>query len=100
MIFLFEDGQTSAFWMGGMLFPLDFIWISRNCKVVDITPSVPTLAAGITGSQVPVYVSKAPASFVFEINAGEAQERGISVGDTVGFFGITTALASNCQIGS
>ena len=40
MLFVFPSGRTSAFWMAGMRFPLDFVWISENCTVSEITKIV------------------------------------------------------------
>ena len=37
MLFVFETGRASAFWMKDMLFSLDFVWIGEDCTVVDTT---------------------------------------------------------------
>ena len=37
MLFIFDSGRTSQFWMYRMQFPLDFVWIGENCTVVDVT---------------------------------------------------------------
>ena len=95
MLFIFEGGVTSAFWMGGMLFALDFIWISKECAVVDITPDVPAPAAGASASQLP---ARERAAYTFEINAGEAELYEIAIGDPVRFSGIPSVAASKCQI--
>ena len=36
MLFIFDDGRASAFWMKGMRFPLDFVWIGSGCTVVAV----------------------------------------------------------------
>ena len=87
MLFVFESGRASSFWMRGMRFALDFVWISSNCEVVGVTVDVPPPASA--NSNLPTYGSPAPAAYVFEINAGELAAHGIAVGDTVRFSGIS-----------
>ena len=89
MIFVFESGRTSSFWMKGMRFPLDFVWIGEECTVVDthtnIQPSTPDTDDG----QLPLYRSDSPAMYTLEINAGKVAEVGIEVGDSVTFSGFS-----------
>ena len=33
MLFVPDDGEIGAFWMRGMRFPLDFIWVGEACRV-------------------------------------------------------------------
>ena len=87
MLFVFESGRASAFWMKGMRFALDFVWISSACEVVGVTEDVPPPASA--GSNLPTYSSPAPAAYVFEINAGEVAAHDIAVGDPVRFSGIS-----------
>ena len=87
MLFVFESGKASSFWMKGMRFALDFVWISSNCEVVGVTEGVPPAASNSANSTLPTYSS--PAAYVFEINAGELAAHGIAVGDTVRFSGIS-----------
>ena len=89
MLFVFESGKASSFWMKGMRFALDFVWISSGCEVVGVTIDVPPPASNSANSTLPTYSSPAPAAYVFEINAGELAAHGIAVGDTVRFSGIS-----------
>ena len=98
MLFIFEAGVASAFWMRGMRFPLDFIWISSDCAVVDIMPNVPAPTPDTAASQLPVYATEAAATYTFEINAGESEMHGISIGDPVRFSGLPTDAAGACQM--
>jgi hypothetical protein len=41
MLFIFESEGLYSFWMKGMRFPLDMVWINAECAVVDITKEVP-----------------------------------------------------------
>ncbi len=97
MLFIFEDRQASSFWMRKMRFSLDFVWISEDCRVVDITSEVPFPEAGTETSSLPSYRSAVPAAYNLEINAGEADLFGISVGDTVRFTGIPDHVGDTCE---
>ena len=88
MLFVFESGEASSFWMKEMRFPLDFIWIGRDCRVVDTTVDVPPPAPGSPGSPLPTYESDAPAVYTLEVNAGEVRELGVRIGDSVRFSGL------------
>ena len=89
MLFVFESGKASSFWMKGMRFALDFVWISSGCEVVGVTVDVPPPASNSANSTLPTYSSPSPAAYVFEINAGEVAAHGIAAGDTVRFSGIS-----------
>ena len=97
MLFIFEDRKASSFWMRKMRFPLDFVWISEDCRVVDITADVPFPNPETPTSSLPSYRSSAPAAYNFEINAGEAAELGIRVGDAVRFTGIPDHVGDTCE---
>ena len=89
MLFVFESGKASSFWMKGMRFALDFVWISGGCEVVGVTIDVPPPDRNSANSTLPTYSSPSPAAYVFEINTGEVASHGIAVGDTVRFSGIS-----------
>ena len=89
MIFVFESGQASSFWMRGMRIPLDFVWIGEECTVVDIHSNVQPPAPGTNDGELPLYRSDNPAVYTLEINAGNVAEFGIEVGDAVKFSGFS-----------
>lgn len=89
MLFVFDSGAASSFWMREMRFALDFIWIGDGCEVVDIHAAVPAPAAGTALGDLPIYSSRTPARYNLEINAGEAAARGIEIGDAVKFSGFS-----------
>lgn len=78
MLFVFSTPRTQSFWMKGMLFPLDFIWIN-NGRVVGVTENA--LPINETGYR--VYRSEHPVNWVLEVNAGMIKKFGIKVGDAV-----------------
>lgn len=79
MLFIFPNAAPHTFWMQGMKFPLDFLWI-RNGRVVDITDHVP-----VPDLFPETITPLAPATHVLEVNAGFADAAGIHVGDPVSF---------------
>ena len=97
MLFIFEDREASSFWMRKMRFPLDFVWISEDCHVVEITSNVPFSKPDTPTSSLPSYRPSTAAAYNFEINAGEASEFGIRVDDAVRFTGIPDHVGDTCE---
>jgi uncharacterized protein len=78
MWFRFDQPGQYGFWMKGMKFPLDFIWIADN-KVVEITESVL-----VDVSESPkVYQPQQPIDAMLEVNAGWVNRNGVKIGDRV-----------------
>ena len=84
MLFIFESEGQHSFWMRGMLFPLDFIWISSDRTVVDIIVDVP-VEPGVPDGELPLYRSDQAVLYVLEVNAGVVREAGVQIGDAVTF---------------
>ena len=78
MLFIFPNKAVRSFWMAGMKFPLDIIWISGN-KIIGISENLPPA----TAMNAPIYSSPEPVDKVLEINAGLAEKLGIKVGDII-----------------
>jgi uncharacterized membrane protein (UPF0127 family) len=82
MLFVFDDAKRWDFWMEGMRFGLDFIWIDSN-KIVDISEKVPPPYK--TGNT-PVFVKPiAPVKYVLEVNEGWIKKHSIKINDRVEF---------------
>lgn len=81
MLFVFEKPAIHNFWMKGMLFPLDFIWLSGN-TVVDISKNIP--APKEDGLPAYVYPQKA-ADKIIEVSAGTTDRLNIKIGDIAYF---------------
>lgn len=96
MLFVFENGRASSFWMRDMRFALDFVWIGDGCEVIEIHADVPAPPAGADVGLLQTYSPEAPARYNLEINAGEAAKRGVEVGDAVKFIGFSGEGAT-CQ---
>ncbi len=80
MLFPYDRKDRYQFWMKGMRFALDFIWIDGT-KVADITENVP--APTRPDENLPVYQPKVPVDKILEVNAGLVKKYGIQIGDTV-----------------
>ena len=87
MLFVFEDTGIHTFWMKGMMFPLDLVWIGEQCTVENITPNVPPPTPELADSELPRFRPTQPVRYVLEVNGGEAALAQIQVGDPVAFTG-------------
>jgi uncharacterized membrane protein (UPF0127 family) len=99
MLFIFPGGQASSFWMKGMRFPLDFVWIGADCTVVDLTEDVQHSPPDTPSSELEMFESSSPAAYTFEINAGEISRFGVEKGDEVRFSNIESEFAMCCESG-
>ena len=91
VLFVYAPGQVPEFWMKGMRFDLDFVWIGGDCTVVDVTERVPRPDHGTPDTSLQRYSAPASAAYNLEINAGEAGSAAIRPGDRVGFSGFSVA---------
>lgn len=82
MLFEFEKSGKYGFWMKGMLFPLDFIWINGN-KVVDLLPNVAPPSPNQDPSTLPIFEPVVEVDKVLEVNSGFIMDHNIKVGDEV-----------------
>jgi uncharacterized protein len=78
MLFVYSEPASQAFWMKGMKFPIDIIWIKEQ-KIVGITENAP-----VDSNLIPkIYNSPGKVDLVLEVAAGTAAATGIKVGDAV-----------------
>lgn len=81
MLFPYDHKEQYEYWMRGMHFPLDFIWIDGK-TVADVTANVPPPV----GAEAPMIVKpNVPVDKVLEVNAGTILNYSIKIGDTVMF---------------
>lgn len=73
MLFIFDKAGIYYFWMKGMRFPLDFIYLNNN-EVVEIKDSVSQF------NLIPFAPSQ-PFDAVLEVNAGFVQRNAVRVGE-------------------
>lgn len=82
MLFIFDKEGKYTFWMKGMNFSLDFIWIRQN-TVVDLTANVKAPLPGQAEESLPKYSPKVEVDQVLEVSAGIIDKLNIKEGDTI-----------------
>lgn len=81
MLFTFETESRHSFWMYGMKFPIDIIWIDGEKRVVHIEHNLQPC----TPLSCPTYRPGEDAMYVLETVAGFAQDHGVVKGAKVEF---------------
>ena len=90
MLFLFNHSAKFKFWMRGMRFPIDIIWIDEDSRIVDITENAPTVSFLKRAFAKPVFYSPSvPARYVLEVNAGFCKSHNIKIADSTEFKSIS-----------
>ena len=77
MLFDFHDLGKRSFWMKGMRFPLDIVWIA-NGRIVHIEKN-------ISPDTVEIFSPDVAADMVLEVNQGISDSYGWKIGDMVRF---------------
>ena len=78
MLFFYPEVGRPGFWMRGMRFDIDILWI-RDDRLVDLSRDLPHDVE----PPLPTYRPRLPANVVLEVRAGTAAKRGWNVGDEV-----------------
>lgn len=81
MLFIYSDYQYPGFWMKGMLFPLDIIWLRDN-KVIGWEKNVPVA----TSTNLQIYYPPEPINYVLEVPAGLVDNIGLEIGSEVKYY--------------
>ncbi len=76
MIFDLHEARIPTFWMKGMRFPLDMVWIGDDKRVAGVTVGVQP-QPGASDAQLRRYSFDAPVRYVLEVNAGAASRLGL-----------------------
>ena len=76
MLFLEPAPRPAVFWMKNTYIALDMLFVGADHRIVKIAARAPPLSLATISSDAPVIA-------VLEIKGGEAQRRGIRVGDRV-----------------
>ena len=77
MVFPYDGPGLRGIWMKGMLIPIDILWI-RGGRIVAIEANVPPPSANRE-----LAVFRHVADLVLEVPAGNAEEMGIRIGQSV-----------------
>jgi uncharacterized membrane protein (UPF0127 family) len=81
---LFEQPDFHGIWMKNCKFAIDILWLDASHKVVHLSEKVPPCTAK-EDANCEVYYPIARASYVVELNAGQARREKALVGTTVAF---------------
>lgn len=76
MLFAFNTPFLSPFWMKGMKFPIDIIWIANGIVIGAVENAVPNGGEAL-------YYPPRPVDFVLEVPAGTVARLGIHAGAPV-----------------
>src|SRR4051812_30860438 len=82
MLFHFEGPEPQSFWMRGMQFCIDIIWI-ENGVIQGAAESVCPEPLGTADADLPSYDSPVPVSYVLEVPAGWLDAYGLGAGTPV-----------------
>lgn len=81
LLFIFEISDFHGIWMKNCRFPIDIVWLDEEKRVVHVADGVPPCKA----DPCPVYEPLRRATYVIELNAGQARSDELKVGATVAF---------------
>jgi len=70
MVFVHDSEDLQAYWMKNTKIPLDILYFDSKRRLVSQQRNVPPCSAG---DRCPPYPSEAPARYVLELNAGQAE---------------------------
>lgn len=82
MLFVHEAQQPLAYWMKNTRIPLDILYFDDARRLVSQRRGVPPCSLG---DACPSYPSSAPARYVLELNAGQAERLGLRDGAELRF---------------
>lgn len=82
MLFIHDVEEPQAYWMKNTRIPLDILYFDNARRLVSQQRDVP---ACTLGDGCPPYPSDAPARYVLELNAGQAEAMGLKNGTILKF---------------
>ncbi len=82
MLFIFPEAKKYSFWMKGLKFPLDIIWI-RQKQVVDIIKNAMPPEPSQSEESLPIYQPHQEVDMVLEVNGGFVDSHSIKVGNII-----------------
>ncbi len=82
MLFIHEGEEWLAYWMKNTLIPLDILYFDAGRRLVTQQRDVPPCKPGGSCSS---YPSDAPAKYVLELNAGQAERLDLQTGAALEF---------------
>ncbi len=81
MLFIFPNADIYGFWMKGMLFSIDILWLDDDFKIISLEKNV-------SPNTFPkIFFPKKPAKYVIELRAGISDILGAREGEKVSIVG-------------
>lgn len=80
MLFVYDRPQVMVFWMKNTILPLDLVLFGSDLRMTEVIEGMKP-GIGIPDELQPRYVSRGPAQYALELNAGSASRLGLKVGD-------------------
>jgi uncharacterized membrane protein (UPF0127 family) len=77
MLFIFKKPVKEPFWMHGMKFPIDIIWLDKGGNVVHIERN---LSPCLTDLACPTYSPETDSLYVLETTANFTERHGVDIG--------------------
>lgn len=84
MLFSFPEENFHSFWMKGMKFDIDIIFLNKDKKIIQIFENAQK-DSYINEKNYKSYLPKLKSQYVIEIKAGESKKNGIKPGDVIIF---------------
>jgi uncharacterized membrane protein (UPF0127 family) len=85
MLFVFEQPYRYGFWMKGMKFPIDIIWLDTNGTVTHIEHSLKPCPPSNSNLVCPVYFPEKDSLYVLETVPGFSMKHNVTLGTHVSF---------------
>ncbi len=79
MLFIFDNPDKHYFWMKGMNFPIDIIWIAEDNHVIYIKKDAPV------ENFLNTYGPEEDSKYVLEVISGFSEKHNLQIGDKVEF---------------
>ncbi|VVB98165.1 putative ACR [uncultured archaeon] len=87
MLFVYDESGPRAFWMKGMRFALDIIFIDEAGTVVDVARGMVPCDSATEETTCTAHISKTDAKYVLEVNAGFVDAHGADGGKKINWQG-------------
>lgn len=84
MLFIFPQAAEQSFWMKGMKFEIDLLWLD-DVTIVGWEQNMALPASNSLDTDLPKYTSKQPVNAVLELPAGTIDRLGLEIGDIVDY---------------
>lgn len=82
MLFVMPPDSTPSFWLRGMQFPIDILWINDG-KVAEILENLSPPSLDTSPTSLVHYKPQQPVDYALEVKAGFTAQNNISVGTMV-----------------